>query len=57
MNQLSVGDRTGLDKAAVIVKDISGIKEKSHTLGQDSRKDTFRAQPGGSRCKTKNIIN
>lgn len=38
-----------LDKVTVIVKDINEIKQKSHTLVQDSRKDTFRARPGGAR--------
>lgn len=56
LKQLNVGGRTGLDKVAVIVKDVRGIKGKPHTLDQDSRKDTSRAQPGGSRCKTKRVI-
>lgn len=38
-----------LDKVAAIVKDINGIKQKSHTLVQDIGKDTFRARPGGAR--------
>lgn len=57
MKQLNVGGRTGLDKAAVIVNDVSGIKGKPHTPDQNSRKDTSRAQPGGSRCKTKKSLN
>lgn len=52
MNQLNADHRTVLVKKVIIVKDISGIKEKFHTLDQNRRKYTFRAMSGGSRCKT-----
>jgi hypothetical protein len=52
LNQLNVEDRTGLDKVAVTVKDVGGIKEMFHILDQSRRKDTFRVMSESSGCKS-----